>query len=72
MDENPEWDDYIESEIISHKIRQKEKAEAEAKAKAKPMKKTMKKVNHKYPYPERFLKKDVIQFSGQFPFHFKL
>jgi len=64
MDENPEWDDYIESEIISHKIRQKEKAEAEAKAKAeaeakaKPMKKTMKKVNHKYPYPERFLKKD--------------
>ena len=62
IEENPEWDDYIESEIISHKIRQKEKAEAEAKAeakaKAKPMKKTMKKVKHKYPYPERFLKKD--------------
>jgi len=60
IEEHPQWEDYIESEIIAHKIRQKEKAkaEAEAKAKAKPMKKTMKKVKHKYPYPERFLKKD--------------
>ena len=52
MGQNPEWNEYIESEIILKKNQAKKKAEA------KPAKKTMKKVTHKYPYPDKFLKKD--------------
>lgn len=53
MGENPNWDDYIQSEVIERKMNKQVE-----KQKKKPTAKTAKKSTSKFNYPPEYLKKD--------------